>query len=306
MSGRYPDWATLGPQWPHHEASRFVEAGGYRWHVQEMGLADKAAAPVCLLIHGTGAATHSWRGLMPLLAARFRVVAMDLPGHGFTTAQRIGRVTLPGMAASVWALMDALGFAPQLIVGHSAGAAIGAQMLIGMGGTTPLIGVAPALMPFPGLAAKLFPSLARILFTNPFTAIIFSRLASGPGETARFLRRATGSTIDADGLRCYEQLFGTSGHCDGAIRMMANWDLERLHDQLPQLAAPTLLVRAGGDKAILASAIDGAAALIPGAVIEHMPKLGHLAHEEDAGAAATIVFRFAQRHGLVGEENGDG
>ena len=60
-----PDWAVEGRDWPHREASRFVEAAGLRWHIQEFG---RAEAPTLLLLHGTGAATHSWRGLAPLLA----------------------------------------------------------------------------------------------------------------------------------------------------------------------------------------------------------------------------------------------
>ena len=62
-------WQREGLDWPHRETSRFVEAGGLRWHVQQMG-----RGPVALLIHGTGASTHSWRGLLPLLARRCRVV----------------------------------------------------------------------------------------------------------------------------------------------------------------------------------------------------------------------------------------
>ena len=78
---------------------------------------DAANAPVCLLIHGTGAATHSWRALMPLLAKQFRVVAMDLPGHGFTKSGVTGNVTLAGMAASLAALLDEQKCTPDLIVG---------------------------------------------------------------------------------------------------------------------------------------------------------------------------------------------
>ena len=72
-------WERDGRDWPNREASRFVEAGGLRWHVQQMG-----RGPVLLLLHGTGASTHSWRALLPLLAKSFTVVAPDLPGHGFT------------------------------------------------------------------------------------------------------------------------------------------------------------------------------------------------------------------------------
>jgi magnesium chelatase accessory protein len=62
-----PAWNIEGIGWPHRETSRFLTAGGLRWHVQEAG-----DGPTLLLLHGAGAATHSWRGLFPLLAERFR------------------------------------------------------------------------------------------------------------------------------------------------------------------------------------------------------------------------------------------
>ena len=71
------DWALENSTWPHAEISRFHQVGGLRWHVQQMG-----EGPPILLIHGTGASTHSWRDLAPLLAERFTVIAADLPGHG--------------------------------------------------------------------------------------------------------------------------------------------------------------------------------------------------------------------------------
>jgi magnesium chelatase accessory protein len=292
LMSRYLDWATDGKDWPNREASRFVRAGGYEWHVQQMG-----DGPVCLLIHGTGAATHSWRDVMPLLAKHYTVVAMDLPGHGFTKGSGKSP-TLEGMAISVAALLDELKLTPDLIVGHSAGVAIAAQLLLDRKWPknhkgAPLIGFTPALMPFPGLAAKIFPSLAKMLFTNPFVAIIFSRMAQAPGQTAKFLTRATGSKIDAVGARYYTRLFSKSGHCDGAIRMMANWRLEGLGARLGDLASPVLLVNAAKDAAIPKPAVMQAVALIPSCETLEMSALGHLAHEEDPAQAEKIITEFA-------------
>lgn len=295
MSGRYPDWATDGKDWPNRDSSQFVRAGGYEWHVQTMG-PKSTDAPVCLLIHGTGASTHSWRDVMPSLAEQFKVVAMDLPGHGFTKSGVTGRVTVDGMAASVATLLDTLGIKPDVIVGHSAGVAIAAQLLLERGWQAPLIGFTPALMPFPGLAAKIFPQLAKMLFTNPFVSIIFSRMAQAPGQTAKFLTRSTGSQINAAGAKYYTRLFSKSGHCDGAIRMMANWRLEALGARLKDLASPVLLVSAAKDAAIPKAAVVQAAALIPGCEMQEMAALGHLAHEEDPAQAIQIIRAFASNH----------
>src|ERR1700744_2846510 len=110
---------------PHREPSRFVEAAGYRWHVQIMG-----SGPIALLAHGTGAATHSWRALAPLLAKDFTVVAPDLPGHGFTESPQAYRLSLSGMAQDLAALCRTLAIKPRIAIGHSAGAAILVRMAL--------------------------------------------------------------------------------------------------------------------------------------------------------------------------------
>jgi len=116
-------WERDGRDWPNRQASRFVQAVGLRWHVQVMG-----AGPVLLLLHGTGASTHSWRDLAPLLAKSFTVIAADLPGHGFTSTPPAHRLSLPGMAQSVAELLRVLDLRPTLVAGHSAGAAILVRM----------------------------------------------------------------------------------------------------------------------------------------------------------------------------------
>jgi magnesium chelatase accessory protein len=124
-------------------------------------------------------------------------------------------------------------------------------------------------------------------------------MAAYPGETARFLKRSTGSQIDAAGTDYYTRLFSKSGHCDGAIRMMANWRLEALQGRLGELASPTLLVHPTLDNAIPVSAVANAAALIRHCEQYEMAGLGHLAHEEDPTRAAEIVCEFAKRQRTV-------
>lgn len=295
MSRRFPDWQVEGQDWPNRKASRFIAVDGYNWHVQQMG-PGKKTAPVCLLLHGTGAATHSWRDLMPLLARHYRVISLDLPGHGFTRPNPSRQVSLPKMAKSIGLLLDELKACPGLIVGHSAGTAIGAQLMLEKHWNIPLVGLNPALLPFPGLAAKIFPQLAKMLFINPFVSHIFARMARHPGETERFLKRSTGSKIDKPGVNYYERMFNRSGHCDGAIRMMANWRLEDLQRRLPDIVAPVLLVHASKDRAIPKSAVSQAADLIANCEVELVSGLGHLAHEEDPQQLAEIITAFAKTH----------
>ena len=62
-------WSKDGADWPNRDFSRFVEAAGITLACAR----GWAKEPPLLLIHGTGAATHSWRRLLPLLAENFSV-----------------------------------------------------------------------------------------------------------------------------------------------------------------------------------------------------------------------------------------
>ncbi|WP_298282870.1 alpha/beta fold hydrolase BchO [Novosphingobium sp.] len=292
MSG--PRWDVDGRNWPNRTTSRFVETPGLKWHVQVAG-----EGPGVLLLHGTGAATHSWRDVLPLLARNFTVIAPDLPGHGFTTGRPKQGLTLNGMASALTDLLAKLEASPTLIAGHSAGAAMALQLVHLQGRETPVVGFNPALMPFPGLAAKLFPSLAKALFINPFVPRMLAGIARIPGETGRFLGRATGSKIDAQGIAAYEALMSHHRHCGGAMEMMASWDLEALSRLLPKIASPVLLVHSSADKAVPLDSVERAAKLIPDCRLEVLPMLGHLAHEEQPERAADLIGTFlAQKLGL--------
>jgi len=273
--------------WPNRASSRFVEAGHIRWHVQAMG-----EGPVILLLHGTGAATHSWRGLMPLLSEDFTVIAPDLPGHGFTSGRPAGGMTMPAMARATGALLTALNVSPEVIAGHSAGAAIALRMVLdGIAAPRAIVGLDAALLPFPGLGAALFPTLAKLLFVNPFAPHVFAGLSRG-GDTASFLRRSTGSSIDAAGVTQYARLLRTPAHVGAALDMMASWDLDALKRDLTRIRTPLLLVHGDIDRAIPLSAARQAAALVPGARLEALAGLGHLAHEEQPDRVAALIRDF--------------
>ena len=290
---RGPRWEVEGRDWPNRAASRFVTVGRLRWHVQIFASDLGSEAPVLLLLHGTGAATHSWRTLAPLLAQQFTVVAPDLPGHGFTAGRPVGGLTMPAMARSIAELLRSMKLEPQAIVGHSAGAAIAIRMVLdGLAKPKTIVGLDAALLPFPGLASRLFPALAKALFVNPLVPHIFARIARTPGEIGRFLERSTGSRIEPAGIDCYERLFATPGHCAGAIGMMADWDLAAFERDLPSLTIPLRLLHGTADSAIPPANARAAAGRVVDGKLVPLEGLGHLAHEERPEQVAEMIAQF--------------
>ncbi len=99
--------------------SRFLRANGIRQHVVVGG-----DGPPLLLIHGWPQNWYAWRFLMPALARRFSVIAVDQRGIGLSQKTRDG-YDAATLAADLAALMDALGHQRFAVVGHDTGYFIG-------------------------------------------------------------------------------------------------------------------------------------------------------------------------------------
>jgi magnesium chelatase accessory protein len=279
-----PRWDVEGRDWPNRDASRFVRAGGLRWHVQVMG-----SGPVLLLAHGTGAATHSWRALAPLLAAHFTVVAPDLPGHGFTERPPSSQMSLPGMAHALGALIKVLGVEASLVAGHSAGAAILARChLDGSMRAAKLISLNGALLPLVGLPGHIFAPIARVLAMVPGVPWFFARHGADKRTVERLLRD-TGSRVDPEAVEFYGRLVRCPGHVAAALGMMAHWDLAALERSLKRLDLPVVLMAGANDRTVPAEDARRAAEILPQARVVELPGLGHLAHEEAPELVARLI-----------------
>lgn len=283
LDSNKPDFDTDGAAWPHREASRFVEAGNLTFHVQTVG-----EGPDLVLLHGTGASTHSFRDMIPLLAQDYRVTAFDLPGHGFTQTPLFTRMTLPGVAEACGALVAALELKPVALVGHSAGVPIGLRMTLdGTVSPSAIVGFNASIRPFAGAAGPIFSVLAKALFVNPLTPRVFA--ASASARRVKTLIENTGSHLSDEGLSYYRTLFRKAGHVSGALSMMAGWDLKPLNRDMATLGVPLTLVAASGDKTIPPEQQALSARKVPDGRVVRMAGLGHLAHEEAPEAAVKIV-----------------
>jgi len=284
-------WDIDGKRWPNREASRFVQAGGLKWHVQQIG-----AGPAIFLLHGTGAATHSWRDLLPRLAEKFTVIAADLPGHGFSEALPTAQMSLPGMARASADLLRVLKVEPALVVGHSAGAAILARMCLdGKIKPRDLVSLNGAMLPLRGLAGVVFPPTAKLMAATSLAPRLFSWRAQDPAAIARLIS-STGSKLDGTGAELYTRLIRDTAHVAATLNMMAQWDLVPLERNLPALETPLTLVVGSNDLTVLPSEANRVKAIVPDAKVITLAGLGHLAHEEQPDEIAKLITRIFEDH----------
>jgi magnesium chelatase accessory protein len=292
------DWAVDGRDWPGREASRFVSVDGVRWHVQMYG-----EGPVCLLVHGTGASGHTWHRLGPLLQSRFRLVVMDLPGHAFSTPLSRGPRMLPRMAAALAALLRDLDVMPALAVGHSAGAAIIAQLTLDADiKPRGIVAINGVLAPPSWMSVGFMSLMAGVLAATPWTARLLARAARDPQAVSRVVA-GTGSHLDPQALEWYARLVRNPAHIDGVLAMMAGWDLKPLVASLGRLHVPCELLVADDDLAVPRGEADALRARLPEVEVEHLPSGGHLVHETRPAEVAARIITFAERVGVIDRDN---
>lgn len=281
------EWARYKNDWPRADTSRFILSKPHKWHVQDSG-----EGPLLLLLHGAGGSTQSFRHLIPLLTPHYRVIALDLPGQGFTRLGAQARCGLEAMAEDICALCTNEGWQPHALIGHSAGAAVAFDIAPRLPRPVPhVIGINAALSTFKGVAGLMFPLMAKALAMMPGIASLFTASNGKPRSVERLIE-GTGSRLPPDDLRYYTALVGDRGHVNATLQMMAQWDLEPLLADLPRRDLRGLLIAATNDRAVPAATSRDIAKTLPGLNYVELPDLGHLAHEEAPNAVADPILAY--------------
>lgn len=283
--GRWPLPEALPPDWPHRALSQSVRVGALAWHVQVGG-----SGPVVLLLHGTGSSAHSWADVVPALWPHATVVAVDLPGHGFTTGADLAQLRLPQIAADLDALLAVLKLgAPVLVVGHSAGAALALRWATATARPPrSVLGFNPSLVPPPGLYTQLIGPLVSPLATSWWVASVLARRAE-KGAMVDSMLASTRSDVPEAQQRRYQTLFSNPSHVQGTMGFMAAADLSAINAQgVPPGTALTVVLGTRDTwvpehrlRPVLARCYPQAAVL--------RWEGGHVLHEEQPARAADLV-----------------
>ena len=118
-----PEGSDL-PQLPGVSHAFLTLPTGLRMHVAEAG---EPSAPAVLLLHGFPQHWWEWRKVIPSLAERYRVVAPDLRGAGWTDVPS-GGYSVNDVLADVLALLDQLDLSRVGLVAHASSAFVGYRL----------------------------------------------------------------------------------------------------------------------------------------------------------------------------------
>jgi pimeloyl-ACP methyl ester carboxylesterase len=269
-------------------AGQFVRAGGQLVHVEQAGSGE----PVVLL-HGFGASTYSWRKVVPALAERYRVVAIDLNGFGYTQRPRSREsYTREGQAKLVMATMDALGIARAHLVGHSYGGGI----------TLYLASRHPERFRSMVLVDSSAPTYAndrrsRAAALRPLDALFVRTVALRPRAIRKALLRSfwDDSKVTPELVRAYFDRVAVEGVGYAFYGLTAPAP-PGPPVELEKIAIPPLVVWGAHDELISPESGRRAAARLPHSEFVLLDGSGHLPMEEEPEALLGALLPFLERH----------
>jgi len=274
------------------ETSRFPARTGFTArHITVDGTAlryiDEGRGPPVVFLHGLGASMYAWRkNLAPVAAAGYRVIAFDNRGFGFSDKPATGYDNASYARLTV-ALLDSLHLPEAVLIGHSMGGAIAAEVAIAhperVRGLV-LIGSA-------GLGAR-EPPLFRVGRWPLVGPLLFA--FRGRGLTERLLkapyadpRKVSDADVDQYYAPVAEPEYGRSLRA-----VLREFRFDGLAGRLDHIAAPTLVLWGEADRVTPITLGRALAAGIPRAAFLSVPRAGHAVQEEAPDEVNRLLNRF--------------
>ena len=271
-------------------ASHYVDLGeGVRVHYRDDG---DPARPVIVLVHGFGDSFLTWEGWIKALSPNYRVITLDLPGHGLTRAPKTYAPEPDRYADLIDALAAKLDLPPFAIVGNSMGGGVAwrfalrhperlnALVLLDAAGWPP-----PANSPPPPLAFKVMQSgfgkfLLKTIETRPLTT---------QGLKADVVDQSLITPAFVDRWVAVQQ---APGHRPILMAVFTAKQTPASKEALAAIKTPTLVLWGEQDHIIPVANARLFADAIPGAKLITYPDAGHLPQLEIPARSAGDVDAF--------------
>ena len=283
---------------------RFVDANGIRVHVAEAGPPE---APVVLLLHGWPQHWYMWRAVMAGLSDRYRLLAPDLRGFGWTEAPGHG-YDGETFAADQVALLDALELERAHVIGHDWGGWTAILMGILHESRVNRMVVCNAPHPWPRLSLPLAAESWRAWYTWAVATPGLGRRLLASGWIARTIlgRGNVGEPFTHDEIQRYADSFRAPDRAQAIVELYRYYQRAvregiRGRWRGHRLEAPTLLLFGERDRYVSPKLLAGYEANATDLRIDLVPDSGHFIVDEKP---ELVIERAGAWLGHGGDEGG--
>jgi pimeloyl-ACP methyl ester carboxylesterase len=287
---RRPDvpWPILQAKYAN-AASCYVDLpGGLKVHYRDQGKRD---GPVIVLVHGFAASLHTWEPWVQRLGSDYRIITLDLPGFGLTSAPEGYTLARSGFVDVVDQVTAKLGVTRFVLAGNSMGGAMAWNYALAHPEKLEgLVLVNAAGWPQQRADGKDGPFIFKVL-RNPVGRFLIGDLDT-TAMTRAGLRDAFAPTpemVDDAMVARYVEMSRAPGHKDIILGLMGGFDPADAasKEKLSKIAVPTLVMHGDTDRLIPVAHATLFGDAIPGATVIIYPKVGHVPMEQIADRSAT-------------------
>ena len=241
-----------------------------------------------VFLHGVGGGHAAWRDQLPYFAARgYRAVAWDQPGYG--ASPLVEPYDFERISGALLALIEHLGGAPLVLVGHSMGGFVAQEAYARFPGRIKALALCFTSAAFGGSGGD---------FQRQFIAARIAPLDQGrtmAEVSAQVMATMRGSKSRPGGLEHAERVMAAvpAATYRKAVALLTTFDRRAL---LPQIAVPTLVLAGGEDRTAPPSVMERMARKIPGAECVVLDGCGHLGPMDQPDEFNGALARFLELH----------
>lgn len=256
----------------------FVASPGVNVHYTDEGGSD---GRTIILVHGFAASVYAWRPWIERLKGDYRLIAIDLPGHGLTETPPGYQASLEGNAALVDALAANLGVKHFVLAGNSMGGAVSlAYAMAHQDKLDALVLVDAAGWPGDGSQGGGPPGFVGLLnngIGRLFIKMADPRMFATDGLKSAYVDKSlvTDALIDR-----YVDFAMAQGHRDVLLTQRSQPARRWTADDFHKIDLPTLVMVGAKDALIPPADAKAIANAIPGAYLVSYPEGGHLPMEQ--------------------------
>lgn len=284
---------TFEKEVPSRAPANIYVHDGVKIHFKDIG----AGKPVAF-IHGFGASLDSWRFIEDALKNEYRLILLDLKGHGYSDRPRDDRYSPQNHAEIVMGLMEYLNLTNVVLVGHSFGSAVALLVALKAQESS-----SEAVLGLVLLASSVdpdnLPFFLRLL-RMPVFGWLGMKLTSASFRTRLVLKKAyyddekvTDSLIEL--YAKYQKIPGTDYAFLKTAEQFIPPDLPRLKEELQKLKIPVVNIFGKHDEIVTRESAEGVCRLLPRCSLVMIEDVGHIPHEETSDKIVPLLRDFISK-----------
>lgn len=248
---------------------------------------DEGNGEPLILVHTIGQSLYTWRDLMPKISSQYRVIAIDLMGHGYSDKPISALYSIEEQSHIIRLFMDAIGIESAHFVGFSMGCAY----VTALARTNPSM-VGKMLLLSPGGITTQMPMFVRLLDSVLFGSVAAMMLSPKRVEEALQQCYLDLTLVTQDIVKGYYSPL-EDADARRAVRLSAlNYDEEESFKDLRNVDNQTLILLGTDDRWHTVEYAELFQAALPNAYFSVVRNAGHLLHEEKPEKIASAIMQF--------------